>query len=152
MHFVSRSVTVAAFVGLLSARCLAGEPDLHSLPEPVQKTARAQIGQANIDEIEDTFEDGQRAYEVEFQRHGEKLAVVIATDGRLIQLEHRLSVANATKELKEGIEKNFPGGTLSHLKRIEKDGKSFFEASIKHAGKTLQAMFDASGKLLSQRK
>ena len=61
------------------------DDDLNALPAAVQKTAHEQVGANKIEEVEDTYEDGQHATEVEFRENGKKYAVVIAKDGTLIQ-------------------------------------------------------------------
>ena len=126
----------------------AEETELSSLPVPVQKTARAEVGSAKIEEVEDTFEDGKRAYEVEFERDGRKLAIVIAPDGRLIQLEHRLSVGDVPAKIKEAIAKQFSDGKISHLKQVDKGGKTYFELTVEAGGKSHALKLNAEGKPL----
>src|SRR5579864_1105966 len=71
------------------------EAELNTLPAAVQKTAHKEIGTSKIEEVEDTFEEGQHATEVEYRENGKKMAVVIAKDGTLIQKEDRLSPGDA---------------------------------------------------------
>ncbi|MEA3187801.1 MAG: hypothetical protein QOD99_1631 [Chthoniobacter sp.] len=148
MSILSRLPILASLAMLVTPCPAADEPALKDLPAAVQKTAREQVGDARIEEVEDTFEDGQRAYEVEFTRKGEKLALVIAPTGKIVQLEHRLSVQAAPAEIQRTVAEKFPGGTISHIKKIDRAGKSFFEVSITHAGKAVTVEIDPKGRLI----
>ena len=48
------------------------EAELNDLPAAVQKTAHEEIGKSKVEEVEDTFEDGQHATEVEYTREREE--------------------------------------------------------------------------------
>jgi uncharacterized membrane protein YkoI len=112
----------------------------------VQKVAREQVGSARVDEIEPSYEDGKVAIEVEFKRNGKPMAVIISKEGKLIQLEHRLSVGDAPESIRKGVEHAYPGGKISHLKEIEKDGRDFYEISLHDAaGKVRELRLDRSG-------
>src|SRR5579862_1027217 len=87
----------------LPVRAADEAAELNDLPAAVQKTARDVVGKSKIEEVEDTFEDGKRATEVEFLRGGKKMAVVISPEGSVIQLEHRMSVGDAPKKIKESV-------------------------------------------------
>lgn len=122
------------------------EADLNDLPAAVQKTAHEQIGKSEVEEVEDTFEEGQHATEVEYRENGKKMAVVIAKDGTLIQKEYRMSPSDAPDVIKTAVSAQFPGGTISHIKEVErKDGK-FFEVSVKAGGESHQLKLDEAGK------
>lgn len=131
---------------------LAGEDDLNSLPPAVQKTARAQVGENKIEEVEDTFEDGKRAYEVEFSRHGEKLAVVISEQGQLLQTEHRLSVSETPPKIKEAVLKKYSEGKISHLIKVEKASQTLFEVTVETGGKVHRLKLDPEGRELGAEK
>lgn len=138
------ALLLALTLGPLPA-LLAEEDDLNSLPPAVQKTARAQVGQNEIEEVEDTFEDGKRAYEVEFTRKGEKLAVVISEHGQLLQTEHRLSVSDTPAKIKAAVLKKFPQGQISHFVKVEKAGQTLFEVTVETGGKVHHLKLDAEG-------
>ncbi len=139
----------AAFLAIAPAHS-AEKDDLESLPPAVQKTARELVGSSKIEEVEDTFEDGKRAHEVEFERDGKKLAIVISEEGKLIQTEHRISVGETPANIKAAVEKQFPGASISHIKEIEKGAAKFFEISVKAGGKSHQLKLTAEGKTLEK--
>jgi hypothetical protein len=122
------------------------EADLNDLPAAVQKTAHEQVGTSKVEEVEDTFEEGQHATEVEYREDGKKMAVVIAKDGTLIQKEYRMSPSDAPDAIKSAVSAQFPGGTISHIKEVERTNAKFFEVSVKAGGKTHRLTLDESGK------
>ncbi len=122
------------------------EADLNDLPAAVQKTAHEQIGTSKVEEVEDTFEEGQHATEVEYRENGKKMAVVIARDGTLIQKEYRMSPSDAPDVIKTAVTAQIPGATISHIKEIERKDAKFFEISVKAGGKTRRLMLDEAGK------
>ena len=124
------------------------EAELNALPAAVQKTAHEQIGASKIEEVEDTFEEGQHATEVEYRENGKKMAVVIAKDGTLIQKEYRMSPFDAPEAIKKAVTAQFPDGKISHIKEVEQKGTKFFELSVKTSGKSHQIKLDANGKPL----
>jgi hypothetical protein len=122
------------------------EADLNDLPPAVQKTAHEQVGTSKVEEVEDTFEEGQHATEVEYRENGKKMAVVIAKDGTLIQKEYRMSPSDAPDVIKSAVSAQFPGGTISHIKEVARTNAKFFEVSVKASGKTQRLTLDESGK------
>jgi len=120
--------------------------ELNALPAAVQKTAHAQIGTSKIEEVEDTFEAGQHATEVEYRENGKKMAVVIAKDGALIQKEYRMSPSDAPDVIKKAVAALLPDGRISHIKEVEQKDAKFFEVSVKSSGKSHQLKLDAAGK------
>lgn len=124
------------------------DEDFKALPAAVQKTAQQEIGTSKIEEVEDTFEDGQHATEVEYRENGKKMAVVIAKDGTLIQKEYRMSPADAPDAIKSAVIAQFSNGKISHIKEVDRGSSKFFEVSVKSGGKSHQLKLDPEGKPL----
>jgi hypothetical protein len=122
------------------------EADLNDLPAAVQKTAHAQVGTSDVEEVEDTYEEGQHATEVEYRENGKKMAVVIAKDGTLIQKEYRMSPGDASVVIKAAVTAQYPDGTISHIKEVERKDAKFFELSVKARAKSHQLKLGEDGK------
>jgi len=143
------AAALLAALALNPGRTWADEAaELNELPAAVQKTAHEQVGTSKIEEVEDTFEEGQHATEVEYRENGKKMAVVIAKDGTLIQKEHRLSPSEAPDVIKKAVAAQFPDGKISHIKKVEQKAAKFFEVSVKAGGKSHQLKLDEAGKPL----
>ena len=125
------------------------EAELNALPAAVQRTAHEQVGKSKIEEVEDTFEEGQHATEVEYRQSGKKMAVVIAKDGTLIQKEYRMSPAEAPDAIKKAVSALFPGGNITHIKEVERSNVKFYEISVKTADKSRQLKLDEAGRPLN---
>jgi hypothetical protein len=126
------------------------ESELNDLPPAVQKTAHQQVGTSKIEEVEDTFEEGQHATEVEYRENGQKMAVVIAKDGTLIQKEHRLSPSETPDAIKKSVATLYPDGKITHIKEVEQKDVKFFELSVKTADKVHQLKLDPAGQPLAR--
>ena len=118
------------------------------MPAAVQKTAHEQVGNSKIEEVEDTFEEGQHATEVEYIESGRKMAVVIAKDGALIQKEYRMSPGDAPAAIKKTVASLYPDGSISHIKQVEQKKAKFYEVSVKAGGKSHELKLDEAGKPL----
>jgi uncharacterized membrane protein YkoI len=80
---------VTALVVSFSGTALADvELTFEELPEPVQKTAVAEVKAGKIVEIERDLENGATVYEIEFVLDGIKYELDIAPDGTLMR-RHR---------------------------------------------------------------
>jgi len=122
------------------------EAELNELPAAVQKTAHEQVGKSKIEEVEATFEEGRHATEVEYRENGKKMAVVIASDGTLIQKEYRMSPSEAPDAIKKAVSEQLPGGKISHIKEVQRSNAKFFELSVKTDDNTRRLKLDESGK------
>jgi hypothetical protein len=121
------------------------EAELSEQPPAVQKTAHEQIGASKIEEVEPTYAAGEHATEVEYREKGQKMAIVIAPDGTLIQKEHRMSPGEAPDAIKAAVQAQYPGAKISHIKEVERKGASFFEVSVKAGSKTHRLELSPSG-------
>jgi len=119
-----------ATVGLIwiNAPGIASEEksDLDALPRAVQKTAKQIVGKSKAEEVENTFENGKRAYEVEFECNGKEMAAVISPEGKLLQTDDRMSVGDTPEKIRIAVLKQFPHGEITHIKSIDVDGTVHF--------------------------
>ena len=141
------AAALAAALAINPGRAWADEEaELNDLPAAVQKTAHEQVGTSKIEEVEETFEQGEHATEVEYRENGKKMAVVIARDGTLIQKEYRMSPSEAPEAIKQAVSGQFPDGKISHIKEVERKDGRFFEVSVKSAAGSHQLKLDEGGK------
>jgi hypothetical protein len=145
------AATLLATLAVYPARTWAEDEDadLNDLPAAVQKTAHAEVGKNSIEEVEDTFELGQHATEVEYREDGKKMAVVIAKDGSLIQKEYRMSPADAPDAIKKAVAAAYPGGKISHIKQVTRQSGVFFELSVRTDSGAHQLTLDSAGKKIA---
>jgi len=80
--------TIALVVSFTGSALADVELTFEQLPEPVQKTAVAEVKAGQIVEIERDVENGATVYEIEFVLEGIKYELDIAPDGTLLR-RHR---------------------------------------------------------------
>ena len=122
--------------------------ELKALPPVVQEAASKVVGKAKVEEVENLFEDGKRAYEVEFERNGKEMAVVFSGEGKLIRTEDRMSVGDAPEKIKKAVLKQYPQGKISHIKSVDINGTVHFEVSVQADGHSHAIKLDKDGKEL----
>jgi len=83
-----RAVVTALVVSFSGPALADVELTFEELPEPVQKTAVAEVKAGKIVEIERDLENGATVYEIEFVLDGIKYELDIAPDGTLLR-RHR---------------------------------------------------------------
>ncbi|MGA3172179.1 MAG: hypothetical protein ABSE62_14330 [Chthoniobacteraceae bacterium] len=150
MRALLPAAALAAALAMNPARTWADdeEAELNDLPAAVQKTAHEEIGASKVEEVEDTYEEGQHATEVEYHENGKKMAVVIAADGTLIQKEYRMSPSDAPAVIEKAVAGLYPDGTITHIKEVERKTGKFFEISVKVGESSHRLKLDDGGKAL----
>jgi uncharacterized membrane protein YkoI len=104
---------------------------LDSLPEAARKTAKEMVKDCKIEEVEPAFEDGIRAFEVEYEKDGVEMAVVVSPEGKVLSTESRLSVNQTPEVIQKATKNAFPGSSITHIKKVGKDGKEFFKVTLR---------------------
>ena len=74
------------------------------------------------------------------------VVIVIAKDGTLIQKEYRMSPGDAPAAIKTAVTAQYPSGTISHIKEVERKDVKFYELSVKSGAKSHALKLDESGK------
>lgn len=146
---LSLPVIAAALLLVVPAASRAAEESesLDSLPAPARKTAEEIVKKNKVKEVEPASEDGQKAFEVEYEKDGVEIAIVISPEGKLLCTEHRLSVGQTPDVIKKGTEEAYPGSKITSIKKVEKGGKEYYEISLHTADKKVENIkLDAKGK------
>lgn len=122
---------------------------LDSLPAAARKTAEKIVKDCKVEEVEPAFEDGIHAFEVEYEKNDVEMAIVVSPDGKLLRTESRLSVGQTPEIIRKATKVAFPGSTITHIKKVEKDGKAFFEIALRTAENKVENLkLDPQGKNL----
>jgi hypothetical protein len=150
-HNLLPMAALAATLALYPGRARADdeEAELKEQPEAVQKTAHKEVGKLKIVEVEPSYEEGQHATEVEYMDGSQKMAIVIAKDGRLIQKEYRMSPADAPKAIVKGVTAVYSGGKITSIKKVERKGETFYEVEVKSGEKSHELKLDKAGKRMA---
>ena len=130
------SLAVAAGLLLAISTTLHAEEEsasLDSLPPAARKTAARIVKDCKVEEVEPAFEDGIHAFEVEYEKNDVEMAIIVAPEGKLLRTDYRLSVDQTPAVIAKAAKQAFPGSTITHIRKIEKDGRTFFQLSLRTA-------------------
>lgn len=124
---------------------------LASLPEVVRKTAEPLLKGAVIEEVEPTFEDGAKAFEVEYKKGDVEMAIVLSPEGKLILTEERLSLGQTPEKIAAAVAREHVGSKITAIKKIEKvePKAEYYKVSVKtEAGKVEKLNLNSDGSKL----
>lgn len=117
------------------------ESQLQSLPEPVQKTVRAQADNRRIANFEEETSDGRTVYEIEFAEPGLNPQIQVAADGTLIRDEppqggvlswfRGLQLADTPDAVQKTVKQAAGGRSIADVDRKERDDGTVYEIEVR---------------------
>ena len=124
----------------------------NELPPAVQKTARAQAPNAEIDSVSHSTRNGMDLYTVTFRENGRNPKVVVAADGRLVStdlpktagvIERTLTPTGAAGTpfsalplaAQKTIQSHSPQTQISGITRHDSNGRAIYEVEFTDKGK-----------------
>jgi uncharacterized membrane protein YkoI len=148
-------VTLLAAAGLLAGcnpSVESASRSFNELPPAVQKTARAQAPNAEIDAVSHDRRDGRDLYTVEFRRDGGNAKVVIAEDGQLVSSDFANTAGTLQRALtptgaagtplsalplaaQKTIQREAPDAQVADISRHENNGRVIYEVEFADKGK-----------------
>lgn len=133
MHTVTNRIVVGLCIAVTSIAAYAAEKSINraDLPAAVQKTADAESSNATIQRYIKDTENGQLEYEVEMLLHGHSKDITIAPDGRLLEIEEQVNLAQLSSAVQAGLQSKASGGTITKVESITKQGQLMgYEAQV----------------------
>lgn len=137
-----RDLIVAADGTILSI-----ELGLSETPPDVQKTIKAQLGRATIENIDKVFDDGEVTYEIEMTKDGQRREFTVGADGTLLNID--ISLAEAPAAVQKTVSAQLAGGALVNIEKSLEDGETIYEIEFQKNGKDRSMSVAEDGKLLS---
>jgi uncharacterized membrane protein YkoI len=121
---------------------------MKDLPPAVQKAVTEQSRGAVIRGLTKEVENGKTEYEAELtvNRHGKDISFDSA--GKIVSVEEEVTLESLSPAVRATIQKAVGTGTLEKVESVNEGGKSFYEASIRKAGKSSEIKVDVNGALL----
>ncbi len=124
---------------------------LADAPATVQAAAKKLAGEAKITDVSKEIEDGKTVFETEFTVNGVEHSASFAEDGKLLEDEAEVEVADLPKAVSETIAKELPGGKLKEASKVSADGKIFYEVEVKVGDEKHEVKVSTEGKLMSNK-
>ena len=141
---VTKNGNTREFTVDAQGKLVSMEMSLADLPDAVQAAVKKTIGNAEPDEIEKTFEDGETNYDVD--ANGKTYS--FDSTGELFSTEEDITLADAPAPVQEQIKTLMAGGKLSGLSKITEDGEVSFDVDMLVDGADKSATLSPDGKVL----
>lgn len=117
--------------------------DFSTLPAAVRAVAEEQTAGAKIEEVETNFEDGKQVHEVEFEKEGREMAILISPDGKLVLTREEILMKNAPAGLAAAVEAAAPGAKIEKTTKLTEEGKSHYRVGTRVEGKFKELVLEA---------
>ena len=149
--FRSSVILLTAFsVSAWSAEDKEETTKLEALPPAVAKALKEQAGKDKITNVSKEKDEGKTVYEATFKRGGNVHDVTVDEKGKLVSDEETIPAAEAPKNIRAAIEREFPGAKIEKFERIKEGGKTNYEALLSGGKKREEIKFSQDGKVLER--
>lgn len=91
-------------------------------------------------------DEGKTVYEIESTEGATHRDVTYAADGTLVSVEESMDLSAMPAAVQQAVNKKFPGGKITKSEKVTKGTAVAFEFEIEFKGKTVEVVFDATGK------
>ncbi len=142
----------AAILGLsLAAAALAADRkiDKSQLPPAVRTTADQQSIGATFTGYSTDREGGKLEYEVQMTVNGHSKDVTIAADGKLLEIEEEVNIADLPAAVRSALHAKAGKGAIAKVESLTKHGALVaYEAQVLTAGKHSEVQVGPNGQTL----
>jgi uncharacterized membrane protein YkoI len=118
---------------------------MQEMPAAVQQAVKDQSKGAVIRGFATEVENGQTLYEMELTVNGHAKDVTFDGAGKVVSVEEEVPLESIAAPAREAIQKAVGKGKLQKVESVTENGNSFYEASIRKAGKSSEIKVDANG-------
>ncbi|MFO0951474.1 MAG: PepSY-like domain-containing protein [Isosphaeraceae bacterium] len=134
-----RTLTLAPFAGILGTlvlACAASADEVavpvKDLPEAVSKAAKAQYPAGELVSATREEKDGKATYEVAVKDGGRNADVTFAADGKILEVEREIPLAEAPKRLSKVLSKRYPDARVVKVEEVTEgvSGPARYEVTV----------------------
>jgi uncharacterized membrane protein YkoI len=118
---------------------------MKDLPIAVQQAIKEQSKGATILGLTKEVENGKTEYEAELTVNGHGKDISFDAEGRIVSVEEEVPLASLPEGARAAIQKAVGIGKLQKGESVTENGTSFYEATIRKAGKSSEIKVDANG-------
>ncbi len=118
---------------------------MQEMPAAVQQAVKDQSKGAVIRGFAQEVENGKTLYEMELTVNGHAKDVTFDGTGKVVSVEEEVLLESIAGPAREAIQKAVGKGKLQKVESVTENGNSFYEASIRKAGKSSEIKVDANG-------
>lgn len=150
MHNLKKiAVATAAILACAFAATADTPVKMADLPAAVQKTVKEQSAGGTIRGLSKETEHGKTTYEAELTINGHKKDLEIDADGKILESEDEVAIADIPAPARAAIEKDAGSGKVLKVEAVSQNGKvNAYEAVVQKTagGKKSEVRVDAAGK------
>jgi uncharacterized membrane protein YkoI len=141
------AVTLASGMLLIPTGHAAAERRIRmrNLPIAVQQAVKDQSKGATIRGLTKEVENGKTEYEAELTVNGHGKDISFDAEGRIVSVEEEVPLASLPEAARGAIQKAAGTGKLQKVESVTENGTSFYEATIRTAGKSSEIKVAANG-------
>ena len=139
---------VLSMTVLLAIRTAAGDKALKKseLPAAVQKVVEDQSRGATIRGYSSEVEAGVLQYEIEMTVGGHSRDVIVAADGRILEIEEEVAWDALPDPVRQGLQRAAANGKVQKVESLTKQGKLVaYEAGVLTGGKRSEVQVHPDG-------
>jgi uncharacterized membrane protein YkoI len=118
---------------------------MQDMPAAVQQAVKDQSKGAVIRGFAQEVENGKTLYEMQLTAGGHAKDVTFDGAGKVVGVEEEVALESIATPAREAIQKAVGKGKLQKVESVTENGSSFYEASIRKAGKSSEFKVDANG-------
>jgi hypothetical protein len=126
---------------------------LDKLPRAVTDAVKAKFDGAELVSASKEKDNGKDVYEVAIKHKGSNIDVSLTPEGKIVSIEKEIAAKDLPKAVSEALDAKYPKATIKKLEEVTENDKVVYEALLVTAEqKTVEAVFDPSGKLVKEEK
>jgi predicted DNA-binding antitoxin AbrB/MazE fold protein len=138
----------------LTARAGATEDEvpLKDLPKAVTDAVKAKYPKAELKEAAKEVKGGKTVYEVETKLAGKGLDLIVGADGKILEIEEEVAVADLPKAVSSAVKAKYESGTIKKAEKltVTEGNKTSYEVIVDLKGKKSRELaISADGKITS---
>jgi len=123
---------------------------LDKLPAKIKEAVKAKFPDAEQVSAEKEKEDGKILFEVNVKNKGKVVEITLTEDGKIVELETEITVADLPKAVTEAFEKKYPKATVTKVEEVIAGEKTKYELLITFGEKKLEVSFDPKGAFIEE--
>ncbi len=116
------------------------------VPENVQQSLKVLYPKAE----EVKWEKEGTNFEANFEVNDTEMSVIFDAKGTVLETETEIEKDDLPAAVKNALKKDFAGYDVEETAKIEKNGKTTFEAQVKKGETKLDAIYNPDGKLIKK--
>ncbi len=145
-YLASTGLTTAAETGKPASQTKEKKLTRQQIPAAVVEAFQKAYPKATIKGAGQETEDSTTLIEIESVDGSVKRDVQYTSDGKVVEIEERVTTGTLPDSARETIRKEYPKGKVEKAERVTRGGTTQFEVVVAVGKKRTELVFDNSGK------